>query len=1684
MATDLDRALSGYRSRPKDESGARKAKVSLVFDPKTAAFTDSDTYYQIGYQGFSELVSIEPRIAKFQKSVFDYSNSQIDPLFLTADENRELSEKVKSLLYIISDYCMNMATVKILEYLIQHYAVNRLHPDILILIALPYLETSLFVRIIQTIPFKAIPKEIKFLKVFSVIGETKSPINRTQLISWIIARPAILNWILSSANSISAFHPDGVFASFLGVLLSELAIQGGSDTINRSIVDNAIASIESPQGLLAVQYLMSLAALNEKFQLSESICVKITKGISKNSRVLFEHHYSSLFLSTVYFFKRAPQIKIKPDLVFSIASNISELKEICKKFDTTNLGRCVALCIATSQKNEELLRAGISILETSFFEPIAEEFIKEYANHYISNEYSNILIQKLTNDFPECLSNEILQVLEKSGIKVSLKRHTRQSIIDQLSESSKAAALFSDSELPYDIASSQAVQSLRAAELADSTDLIVPFFKYFNGRVTNEIQEFLLNHLFLSTSSEFLRVLNRSLSSETTGIFPYLIGIPDNNKDILLFLQDRVHQLPVSNSLPVCLVRVLHEKSENSIISLISLMPKNQIDFGTVQQLSDEIYNNQFSFLFDSDENKMALILAVLRKVCSDTVLSPKSLLTLMNVTDLKSLLPILSNIIKSDLQVLTSAFEISTSKNHVSRYNILSVFNIIMQKVNIFSIIPSLFISFLDHRLSEKSIEILRSIPLKEKEIKNVIPFLLKQSSLLQSDERTVCEVLNKCSSNSKNSEFFINCWNNINTASGAIQFFKGTHDKGIIGHISRFANDEYIADLYSIVIEFFNDNDDLKLWGLSTLNSEIIKLTIPHLNTKYLNDILPIVCAYPQYFSSSFSGFFKNQEPSGDDLAHYLRINENQRIIPGLSKEPPKIFKSGSFSSLVSELSKIPSIFSPAIILENVLSTNAVPSIGGIVPPLMDLLTSCEASSLLPLVFQCLNKCVEKHSQYIASKFKNIIGAISSTSVAHVHSSALKLIETLANRSPDTVAEHATTLFTSLSSTTLFADDQSNLQKIKQLLGTVLPILAKSGSILPLLDFLSKNVSQFSLDRASQIMHHSITCLAQNSYLVFESLLRNNQFDFALLISEQLSPEILMNSLVSLFEKCMIYDTLLEFLKQIRIPSLVVPFVRFFVVLNDKLDHTIFEQQLSLTCDSYPLPDFLAISKSALLNNSLSNLMQHIIVQRAEKEPSSQFVILLDPLSDLIKKRKELILTLDTLINVTSVLSSVNSQEMTSTIEIVLEGLDSDDFNIIMKTQALSFFSKAIEKFQVALIDVFPPVLSFASKFFSFVVKERIFDILPSSAASVCLLLQTSPGFSVDKIPDIMPNMMHPILIDDEQLRDQLIIPCLQIIIKKLQNEPLLHAFVKSFYEHKEHPSSLITIFRLFDKFLLELDAQKMRHLFDKINKLFLNSFDLRCGTWELMMEYQNAVVDAFSTFTNRLNEQLFGLVFGLDLKFFVSLSNQNQNDYIISRIFFVKAFGKVSSLLQTVFSKYYSSFIQFFVQFCNESTDSTEPEIELTIRIMEVFSSVSKYADSSFFDTDRFTMILNAIIKHGNRMLPDEQYVRIVFYLANAYANLMNATRNDMLWRTANRSLIEMMKSSSSIIKIASLKILDEAFKVVGTELIAILADTVPTLTELIEDKDHAVEIETRNTVRSIEGSVGESIQSFFQ
>ncbi|CAI5981310.1 unnamed protein product [Closterium sp. NIES-64] len=137
-------------------SGKRGAHIrpSLIFEAKEAADVDAETILHMAQAGLAELVAMDARFKPFLSTLFSPATLQTDRDDEPPDVVAALDRSIDAFLMLLSDALLLPASHKPLEYLIRKYRVQQCNVDSLVLAALPYHETSLFVRIVQLLSLK------------------------------------------------------------------------------------------------------------------------------------------------------------------------------------------------------------------------------------------------------------------------------------------------------------------------------------------------------------------------------------------------------------------------------------------------------------------------------------------------------------------------------------------------------------------------------------------------------------------------------------------------------------------------------------------------------------------------------------------------------------------------------------------------------------------------------------------------------------------------------------------------------------------------------------------------------------------------------------------------------------------------------------------------------------------------------------------------------------------------------------------------------------------------------------------------------------------------------------------------------------------------------------------------------------------------------------------------------------------------------------------------------------------------------------------------------------------------------------------------------------------------------------------------------------------------------------------
>jgi U3 small nucleolar RNA-associated protein 10 len=98
-----------------------------------------------------------------------------------------------------------------------------------------------------------------------------------------------------------------------------------------------------------------------------------------------------------------------------------------------------------------------------------------------------------------------------------------------------------------------------------------------------------------------------------------------------------------------------------------------------------------------------------------------------------------------------------------------------------------------------------------------------------------------------------------------------------------------------------------------------------------------------------------------------------------------------------------------------------------------------------------------------------------------------------------------------------------------------------------------------------------------------------------------------------------------------------------------------------------------------------------------------------------------------------------------------------------------------------------------------------------------------------------------------------------------------------------------------------------------------------------------------------------------------------------------------------------------------------------------------------------------------------------------LVPSLGSLAVAMKHHMLWKPLNHALMMKTRSSVASVRLSSLKVLFELFNRLQQQYLVLLPETLPYISELMEDQDTDVEEMTQRVIKQIEDLSGESLEN---
>lgn len=125
MASSLAAQLSQIATKSTNQLDLKSQRIShsqsLIFDKKVAGSQDFDTIFEICYDGFRELCSLDGRFEAFQRSIFSEQSKAEDRTQMTAAENKELDVVLEAFLSLVSGRLQLSPAVKAVDWVVRRF---------------------------------------------------------------------------------------------------------------------------------------------------------------------------------------------------------------------------------------------------------------------------------------------------------------------------------------------------------------------------------------------------------------------------------------------------------------------------------------------------------------------------------------------------------------------------------------------------------------------------------------------------------------------------------------------------------------------------------------------------------------------------------------------------------------------------------------------------------------------------------------------------------------------------------------------------------------------------------------------------------------------------------------------------------------------------------------------------------------------------------------------------------------------------------------------------------------------------------------------------------------------------------------------------------------------------------------------------------------------------------------------------------------------------------------------------------------------------------------------------------------------------------------------------------------------------------------------------------------------------
>lgn len=419
------------------------------------------------------------------------------------------------------------------------------------------------------------------------------------------------------------------------------------------------------------------------------------------------------------------------------------------------------------------------------------------------------------------------------------------------------------------------------------------------------------------------------------------------------------------------------------------------------------------------------------------------------------------------------------------------------------------------------------------------------------------------------------------------------------------------------------------------------------------------------------------------------------------------------------------------------------------------------------------------------------------------------------------------------------------------------------------------------------------------------------------------------------------------------------------------------------------------------------------------------------------------------------------------------------------------------------IGLLGIFmPSILKYATE-----IREDDqtgFLLLYSVVSALLRIIETVPLFLSPYLPQIITQLSHLTpglkLLDDNKITLTLTkIAKVWTTMAQLIPTRVLIPAINDVYEKafkKGHYSAIEPLMALMNEIFQNIDGKEVKNYQSEFMDFFLKALQFRCDVLtssDIKLEEINAIesciIRALVGMCLKLSEGSFRPLFEKTMTWAIKDEPENYDRAIT----FFRLTSEVSAALKSLFLLFSSELVDVagpLLDKCNRVKNSEDScfgkdddkNLYLTEFLLRTLDNIFVHDHQNFINTQRFDIVMQPIVDLiGNEpALNNEKIHQLV---CHCISHLATAASDDILWKQLNYQVLMKTRSDNAAIRIFGIEVCVAMAKTLGEDFEPLVPETMPFLSELLEDEDYKVVEACQNGVRELETTVGESLQKYF-